>query len=456
MRRGLRLMVLGAAGGFSLSASGMDGEPLDLKTARLAMPYSCTVENGALALRAGPERAFEITGEREQRLFTTCDPPFSNNCRSLTVYRFDVACGTSRVPWPSVVAAIGRTTAGDASMSKGHMVLARAGSRRSDHAPSCADRKAADGSAAGECLPWRTKKPIETLVLPQGFAPLREVGARLIDGSAPAHFAVSGAADVMALGGTPANSDLAGPGPYGVDGPLAGPDAAGAPRPVEIASQTDVAADESGGWSTSLSIYRGEEPPPELIVTAAVPVPAVAPPPASALASLQVTPWLPWLGAMGCLALAGVYLYRTRALRFSAPLMPDVAAAAQRSFTTAQQLARDAAGGLRARLAPSKPAAAATDGLGDPGLASALLQLKAMLARTDAAVSMLSTAAVLREVMQTDLAAIRTRLAEAESAALHGTMPLMKFAAQLRQIARDIDRVQRITESARRSFSGHA
>jgi uncharacterized protein YigA (DUF484 family) len=99
----------------------------------------------------------------------------------------------------------------------------------------------------------------------------------------------------------------------------------------------------------------------------------------------------------------------------------------------------------------AEPAAAV-----DPALASALLQLKAMLSRTEAAVSMLSSAAVLREVMQTDLATARERLTEVETAVQRGTIPLMKLAAQLRQIAREIERVQRITESAAHSFSQHA
>ena len=108
MRRGFSLLMLGAAGVFSPQAWSMDGAPADTGRARLAMPYSFSVENGDLVLRPGPERAFEIVGEQEQRLFTSCDPPFSNNCRTLTVHRFDLACGMQRIAWQNVVAAIGK------------------------------------------------------------------------------------------------------------------------------------------------------------------------------------------------------------------------------------------------------------------------------------------------------------------------------------------------------------
>jgi hypothetical protein len=54
--------------------------------------------------------------------------------------------------------------------------------------------------------------------------------------------------------------------------------------------------------------------------------------------------------------------------------------------------------------------------------------------------------------MQTELSAIRTRIAEAERAARRGSTPMMKLAAQFRQIARDIDRVQTVTQSASQSL----
>jgi hypothetical protein len=281
-------------------------------------------------------------------------------------------------------------------------------------------------------------KPIEKLILPQGFAPVREVGARIVEGPAPSDYA---AADVMSLGAGAYTSE-----------PLAKPMASGTAGPMAVASTTDTEPVLNGGWSTSLSVYRGEEPPPELIVANADPIqPAVA-----TVEQLRIPPWLPWFAAFGGLALAAAYFYRMQQFRLASPILGDFGAGAQRGVQRVQGLARDAAGTVRQRLVPAEAAVREPGDVVDPALASALLQLKAMLARTEAAVSMLSSAAVLREVMQTDLAAARERLAEVETAVQRGTIPLMKLAAQLRQIAREVDRVQRITESAARSFSQHA
>jgi hypothetical protein len=429
--------MLCAAGLFTPQAWSMDAVPAETGLARVTMPYSCSIENDDLVLRPGPERAIDILGSREERLFTSCDPPFSNNCRTLTVHRFDVACGTHRIAWQKVVAAIGKTTAGDATMSKGHMVLVREAEKAAGHAYSCTDGKAAAANG-GECLPWRVKKPIEKLILPQGFAPVREVGARILEGPAPSEYA---ATDVMSLGASSYTAE-----------PLAKPAAGGAAGPMPVASTNDAEPVLNGGWSTSLSVYRGEEPPPELIVASADPIS----PPVATAEVMSIPSWLTWFAAFGGLALAAAYLYRMQQLRVASPMLDDFSAGARRGVQRVQGFARDAAGTVRARMVPAKAADPGPAEVVDPALASALLQLKAMLSRTEAAVSMLSSAAVLREVMQTDLAAARERLTEVETAVQRGTIPLMKLAAQLRQIAREIERVQRITESAAHSFSQHA
>jgi DNA repair ATPase RecN len=151
------------------------------------------------------------------------------------------------------------------------------------------------------------------------------------------------------------------------------------------------------------------------------------------------------------------YLHRTRQIRLVAPDLSGAADAALRNLRKAQELTHGLIGSMSTGL-KSVPQAIAqeTDRLDDPTLASALLQLRAMFARTEAAVATLSATAVVREVMQTELAAIRSRLEEAERAARRGSTPMMKLAAQFRQIARDIDRVQNVTQSASRSLGSQA
>ena len=447
--RAILFSIVALAGLQAAPALSMDAPSSVDAAVRLVMPYSCSVERGTLVTRPGPERSYDIIGARDQRLFTTCDPPFSNNCRSLTVHKFEVACGIDRVPWYRIVASVGQTAAGEATLSKGLLVLTRDADAAAGHAPSCADRKT-PSAGGGECLPWRVRKPMERIVLPQGFAPLGETGARIVDASTPSSYA---SADLMTLGA----GELPGGGPDRVT-----PDEASAGeydglRPVAASvSEPPVEHERAGGWTTSLSFSTSEPSVPELVVaTSSVSQPSTVNA-AAAAPSFSLLPWIVALIASVGLAVAA-YLHRTRQIRLAAPDLSGAADAALRNLRKAQELTNGLIGAMSTGL-KSVPQAIAqeTDRLDDPTLASALLQLKAMFARTEAAVATLSATAVVREVMQTELAAIRSRLEEAERAARRGSTPMMKLAAQFRQIARDIDRVQTVTQSASRSLGSQA
>lgn len=449
--RGVCLLAVAWAGLLTTPAGSMDAPLPTVGPGRVAMNYSCSLAQGVVVVQPAPETIYDVTGAREQRLFTTCDPPFSNNCRSLTVHKFDIGCGLEHVPWHRVVAAIGETEAGKASVSNGHLVLARDADRGSGHAPSCKDRKGG-ASGSGECLPWRVRKPTERLVLPQGFAPLGEAGARFLDADVPT------TTDAAALGTVHSVAQLPGSGPYRITHDRSGEDAfAFADVPSVGATATTVSQDSDGsdGWTTSLSFNTVEENAPELIVaTSSVSGKATAnaQSPSAALGSL---PWIAFMATLLALA-GGLYVYRTPQLRFAADVT-DAAASARRGVRKAQVQAGDLIEAIRARLVITNDGSSpAPEQSGDPALVSALLQLRAMFARTEAAVATLYSATVVREVMQTELSAIRHRIEDAESAARSGSTPVMKLAAQFRQIARDIDRVQSITQSAAHSTNGPA
>ena len=440
-RRGASLLAMIVAGLQAAPALGMDGPGASPPASRLAMPYSCSIVQGLVVVQPGPELLFDITGKQEQRLFTTCDPPFSNNCRSLNVQKFDIACGTERVSWHRVVAAIGTTTAGEATASNGHLVLVRDADAATGLAPSCKDRK----GAAGECLPWSVRKPKERLVLPRGFAPVSEVGASVLDGSAPvATYAATSVASPTV--------QLPGSGPYRMT-PDHGADDAFADIPVSGATATTVSRDfdSSDGWTTSLSFSKVEESTPEIIIaTSSVSGKAVA----NTTTSNSMNNYIPWIGSLVAFLtlVAAYFLYRAPQIRFAGGVT-DATGVALRSMRKAQDQAADLIGTLRSRLAETDSEYLSATQPTDPALASALLQLRAMFARTEAAVATLSNGTVVREVMQTELAGIRDRMDGAERAARRGSMPVMKLAAQFRQIARDIDRVQNVTQSAAQSTS---
>jgi hypothetical protein len=71
----------------------------------LVMPYACTMVGGQPLLTPSPEQGHRVLGPRDQRRFSACSPVNPDMCRQWTVYRFDLDCDGSRVPWASVVAA---------------------------------------------------------------------------------------------------------------------------------------------------------------------------------------------------------------------------------------------------------------------------------------------------------------------------------------------------------------
>lgn len=447
--RAILFLIVALAGLQAAPALSMDAQSSVNAAVRLVMPYSCSVERGTLITRPGPERSYDIVGTRDQRVFTTCDPPFSNNCRSLTVHKFEVACGLDRVPWYRIVASVGRTTAGEATLSKGLLVLTREADAAAGHAPSCADRKT-QAAGGGECLPWRVRKPMERIVLPQGFAPLGETGARIVESNTPSNYA---SAEMMTLGA----GELPGGGLYRVTPDERSANDYDGLRPVAASgSEPPVEQERTGGWTTSLSFSTAEPSVPELVVaTSSVSQPSTVNT-AAAVPAYSLFPWIVALIASVGLAVAA-YLHRTRQLRLAAPDLSGAADSALRNLRKAQDLTSGLIGAMSAGLKSGPDEIAQdTDRLEDPTLAGALLQLKAMFARTEAAVATLSATAVVREVMQTELAGIRSRLEEAERAARRGSTPMMKLAAQFRQIARDIDRVQSVTQSASRSLGPQA
>ncbi len=159
-----------------------------------------------------------------------------------------------------------------------------------------------------------------------------------------------------------------------------------------------------------------------------------------------------------CLALIGAYFARLHGLAAALPFLNgaygEAARQTRRAVTTVHAMARLAVNGVKGAVAQAMaPAVEDAQEPQDVALAGAFLHVKTLLSRTQAAVSMLASSTVTREVMETELADIRARLANAEAEAARSEMPVMALMAQLRGIVREIDRVQGIAASAARSFS---
>lgn len=413
------LMVSGVA------TSTRAAEPIAVASGpeRLVMPYSCTVEDGKVVLRSGPERPFTIVEARQERPFTTCNPPFSNNCRTMSVHKFDVSCGGVAVPWVSVAAATGRSKVGRAWLEKGHLNMTRKADATTGSARSCSDKSAqAASTASGECLPWRVSREVERMVLPEGFAPAAEFGARFIAGAGPG----APEANTVTLAkadGTLASEPETQPHEFTiVREPL--PDVTAAINPGNPGPQIEL--DEN--WITVVEARDVSDTAPHS-------------------ATSRVMTFFSWALALAALSAAGWFGWQQRAALTAVP-WPGVSAEAAFSF------ARTTATTIVNRVADYFHQNEGTGATHDPLLANAAENVSQMLQQAEKTVLDLTAAAPLREVLQKDLASVRQRLTAAKAAALDGDGSVVKLVAQFRSLNRELAHIQRIAESATQSLSG--
>lgn len=165
--------------GFSNQASALPSE-------RLLMPYACSLERGRLMLEPGPERTYTIVGRRAERAYTYCPPGKTDDCRTMMVHRFSISCAGQHVPWVRVVAALKSVSFGRTWRQKGHLTIERAAAPAESDAEPCktinaAARKASKDAATGaDCLPWTPAPARDRIVIPEGYAPVGEFGARIL------------------------------------------------------------------------------------------------------------------------------------------------------------------------------------------------------------------------------------------------------------------------------------
>jgi len=367
---------------------------------RLVMPYDCRIEGGEVRLSPARDTSYFIVGgRRDEQTVTTCLPNSPAACRTVMVHRFDISCAGKAVPWTEVVASIGSAAANRAWLEEGHLNLVMP-ARSAQEAP--AGCGSADGAElqrkvvlSGDCLPWPRKAAFEHLVLPEGYAPVGELGARLMIGAA-ADEAESAAGEralaVTQVAASYEEIDIAKADPSAMLEP------AGRAETFETALEPDAANDD---WITV--VHSGED----------LPVIAVAPPEPG----LRLWTWVAVAGSVGALALLLMLRYgpmlRMRASRGSA-------------FRTAHR---------------------------DLKLANASGAVAALLEQTEAAARELKSAGPLREVLLIELDNVRGRLASVDRQAVKGEIPTEKSSLQFRAMVREMERIRRIVDSALASMA---
>jgi hypothetical protein len=407
VRRVIGILLVSSISAVSSTAAGDE----------LVMPFDCGLKAGRVIVSPAAQKHYPIVGERERQSITTCHGPTA--CRTLTVHRFVISCGGAGVAWMRVAAAI--KSAGDrpAWIDGGHLnlVLPARGSR--NVVRPCNDRPAFALGAmpvqrvafASGCAAGPRSGDFERIVLPPGFAPVGELGARLVTSFAGGPLKSSSNASAASLRSVSAMTGetlVAKADTDSIVEPIRGLE------PYEPALEPTIAADD---WVT---VVRAEPP------LATVPREAPAPTP---------VPWAWMLLGMALATTAGL-----ARMRFAQSGL-------QLATAGALQLARrrEPWPALRWSLRRSAPIRKFTN---------AGTAVTALLEQTAEIVEELrGGAGPLREVLQSELALVRQRLASVDAAAGENADASAKNAPQFRALVRDLERIRRIANSAAASLS---
>lgn len=495
-RRLLHTALLLAVSG--LSSGPATSAPLE----SVWMPYACSIDGARVLLTPSEPRGHPIVGRREERQITTCTAPAGVYCRTLMAHRFAVSCGGRAVPWMRVVAAASSASTRTLWIENGRMHLAL--DKRAPRSSRCDDgsrryigRQIGEGAGGRfglplvECLPWERSRGTAHVVLPPGFAPLGEIGARIeIGGPAAGPVAAHGpaqrpSAQIADAGGnaaiaatgiaahpvpnqSPAASKAGAPtatAPGSATAPVATIPPSSATTPVSTTTEglaiaaglvlrADASAPESSNAVASRHITV--ETLPEV---AAIPVvltgadasrtwiTLVRPEPASEQATLKMRSIASWLVAgmlAALLAAWAIVMWRSERAPSRRPAGGSLRAA---WAALGRRRLRETLNTVAGASAPQPPA--------ETSVVNAAASVSALIDQTRGSLQDLSNAAPLRDVLDQEIALIRQRLAIVKAQASEGPEAAHKAAPAFRTLVRDLERLRRISESAALSFSGN-
>jgi hypothetical protein len=394
---------------------------------QLVMPFACDLEQGRIRVSPSGDRSYSIVGKRDVASVTACKGPRPRDCRAIMAHRFDISCGGAGVAWMRVAAAIRQASAEPAWIEQGRLnMIVPVGHTFAGQAP-CMERPsfALGGSGlerrvaySGDCR--MRSADFDHVVLPAGFAPVEELGARVEPAAASDDPTIR-----LDLGEVSFRPVAVGEGETIILA-RADPDAIVAPIPGLEPYDPDIEPSLIGDdWVTvvrteadsGMGARLGED---------------VAP-----------GPWA-WLLAVMALATAVGFL-RVR----SSYAWADAFAA------VAPRLAS-----LRARLGPQAASRwwqQWSGGSASESFINAGAAVKALLAQTESVVARLKGAGPLREVLQSELKLVRQALRSVEAAAKDSgedeIASATRSAANYRALVRELERIRRIAESAAASLS---
>ncbi len=246
------------------------------------MPFQCKIERGRVTLVPAAERTYEILGQHRQQPHLFCAARDERRCRPRTVHRFDVMCGGTRTSWVSVAAAATRLLGHEAWIDGGRLNVV-VGVGTAQVRSECGDAswprsltQAFSGSPSFDrpCNPRVVERGApRVVVLPAGFAPLTELGARVVDTPArpvagpqvapPAHTAAALTVTASAAAAQGSFVPMAPQVPAGLAPPQAAPLAPLPAHPAPSPAATALAASPSG-LAISVAPPKTPAEPPQM------------------------------------------------------------------------------------------------------------------------------------------------------------------------------------------------
>ena len=121
----------------------------------VVMPFSCKLKDGKPTLASAAPTHHEIEGARQQRSYTACLDGAGRDCRTMMVHSFKLRCEGTPVPWWKIAAQVRSKAVGRSWIEDGRLNLL------------LTNRTASDSTRMSQ------------FVLPPGYAPVGELGARL-------------------------------------------------------------------------------------------------------------------------------------------------------------------------------------------------------------------------------------------------------------------------------------
>ncbi len=381
---------------------------------RVTIPFTCQPTPGrTFALIPSTPRAYDIVGGHDVRHMAICNPsarlPGSVGCKTVNLHRFDLQCGSKRVPWPEVASAIAAFIPPLTPYRPRVQAISQPVPMNRPAQPDCRlARRDATGRMFISCR-WPDWRPISLAAeLPPGFAPLAEVGAKLQPASLTAGAKTSerGLRKPEPLVTTQPLPDIT---PAVFDGPP--PDA------ITVAQRHGIEQGIETATDTSLS---------------------------------------------GAVLAFGLLLLTTLATAGAAWRWPEqaqtikrlAAPSGLRGIETAERWALAARSTLQRVMQTVRPAASQTPPMRDVKAANAASAVAALLTDTTARLADLKGAGPLSDVLQQEVSGLRQRLATLELAASESHEAAGRASPGFRNLMRDIERVRRIADSAAVSMGG--